>query len=566
MTTHLISPHTRAIRESLYHDHTLGIGNFLFKVLAQPVDALSVLFSLEQPFVAPRGKAYETLSLQDLYAVVAELAAWYQQRGVTPGQIVCTYTAEGISQFLHFLALTSIQAIPAPVNCRMRPDITLLYHQKYRFDHLVYEQHGNSDTFQVLCQGVDNVHRYGEATPDLPLQPSGEWPASYNGEAMVMICHSSGTTGIPKAVLFGHQQFFHGKRERLRVFLQSDQDRMLSALPHSHSAGVSYLMTAVLLGIPTRVLSSLTGHTLGDQIARFQPSIVVGFPQTYGALAESKLPAQAFPFLRRFFNTGDTAHEMHIRALLEAAPNAAFHDGFGASELGMALFSKVSTRGNVTTGRCVGQPVPFATVRILDDLGRVLPAGQIGYVAIRSRTITPGYYLDEPLTRRCQAPEGYWLTGDVGYLDENGAFMHLDRAVDVIRTASGPAYTLELEELVLRQCDEVDVTVVGVPLSPRTCEMVVALIAAAPGSERERCQKVHDALRLKVPANVPVCVASLAPNSTLPLGATGKVLKRVIRERFWQDLNAYRNQDLSVFGHVQDTDPTLTNTTLCEAL
>lgn len=546
----MINPYPQSVREALYSDPELGIGNFLFKVLEQEVDSQSVLFFLEQPFATPRGTSFQQLSLADTRLVVGELAAWYQSLGVRAGEVVLTYTDEGISQFLHFLALTSIAAIPAPVNCNMRPDIALLYYQKYRFDRLVYDQHVNSVELAHLAAGLRGVHACEGSDPFLPAQPTGNWPARYCDDETVMICHSSGTTGVPKAVLFGHQQFFHGKRERLLHFLRSDEERMLSALPHSHSAGVSYLMTAVLLGIPTRVLSQLTSKALADRIVEFQPSIMVSFPQTYTALAESHPAYNTFPDLRRFFNTGDTAHEMHIRRLLEAAPNAVFNDGFGASELGMALFGKASRRGEIASGRCVGQSVPFAKARIEDDCGQILPSGQIGYIAIQSPTITAGYYRDDSLTERCRTPDGYWLTGDIGYLDVDGAFVHLDRAVDVIRSARGPVYTLQQEENVLCQCRVDDVTVVGVPLSPRASEMVVAVLRLPEAGSEAMCREVATVLRAEIPDGVPLTVVNLAQNCSLPTGATGKALKRVVRDGFWKDFNLYHQGDRSVYHYV----------------
>lgn len=551
MSNAMIKPHPQSVREALYADPALGIGNFLFKVLAQKVDSQGVLFSLEQPFITPRGSRFTQLSLNDVHQAVGELAAWYRSLGVREGEVVLTYTSEGISQFLHFLALTSLRAIPAPVNCRMRPEITLLYHQKYRFQWLIYDRHEHSQELESLAAGQTVIHACDRVNTSLPVHPASGWPARYDQDETVMICHSSGTTGVPKAVLFGHQQFFHGKRERLLQFLQADAERMLSALPHSHSAGISYLMTAVLLGIPTRVLSELASPWLGGQIQAFEPSIMVGFPQSYAALAQSRPQGNAFPWLRRFFNTGDTAHESHIHTLLEAAPNAAFHDGFGASELGMALFSKVSRRGRIASGRCVGKPVSFAKARIEDEEGRMLPPGQVGYIAIQSPTITGGYYKDEGLTARCRRPDGYWLTGDVGYLDAEGNFVHLDRAVDIIRSAQGPIYTLQQEENILGSCPVDDITVIGVPLSPRCSEMVVAVLRVPAQQASAACQKVADTLRQHLPAGAPMAVVNLADACPLPTGATGKALKRVIRDRFWQDINHYHQGGRDVFQHVQ---------------
>ncbi|SMF17030.1 class I adenylate-forming enzyme family protein [Pseudogulbenkiania subflava] len=557
-------PHSLEARQRLHADPELGCGNFLFKVLEQPVDRGGALFFLEQPWRSPAGIVYASLTLVQLCEAVADLTAWYWRQGVRAGHVVCVYTEEGLSQFLHALALISLRAIPAPVSWRMRPEIALTYHRKYQFDFFTFDGHGQAHALQQL--GATDVRFLDADTSGADVPPDGgaafpPWPAHFDAQdETIMICHSSGTTGIPKAVLFGHQQFFFGKRDRLLHFPQCNEERMVSALPHSHSAGFSYLMTAVLLGMPTLVLSQLASPAVAARIAEFAPTVLAAFPQTYAALADAALKPGALPSLRRCYNTGDTAHEAHVRALLTAAPKATFHDGFGASELGMALFTKVSSlESGIAGDRCVGHPVPFATARILDDEGKALPPGQIGYVALRSGAITPGYYRDPSLTKRCRTPDGDWLTGDVGYLDEAGAFYHLDRAVDVIATSRGTAYSLVLEEAVLKSATVPDVTVTGIPLSPKTTQMVTAFVSVPP-EQAERCchtvlDQLDDLLRQRLGGPVPACVVNCLPDQPLATGTTGKALKRTIREEFWAHHQAYEEGqktsfDLAVFRNL----------------
>ncbi len=553
-------PHTLEVRQRLHADPTLGCGNFLAKVLAEDVDQEGWIFDLDRPWTMPTGRRFERLTLTDLGLAVDELADWYAAAGVAPGQVVLTYTGEGLSQFVHAIALIAIGAIPAPVNWRMRPDITVLYHRKYGFDHLAVDEHPNLAALQEAVRAAGDL-----AISLLDARPVDRTPSSaphvhavrctHGAEdTLVMLCHSSGTTGVPKAVMFGHQQFFAGKRDRLLHFLECGDERMLCALPHSHSAGFSYLMTAVLVGLPTRVLSDLSGTGLAGEVKCFQPTVMAGFPQSYAALAEANLPEASVPSLRRCYNTGDTAHEAHVRALLCAAPDLRFHDGFGASELGMALFCAVSScAGGVAGQRNVGRPVPFATAQIIDELGQPMPAGQIGYLAVRSPTITEGYYRDPVLTARCRTANGYWLTGDVGYLDDSGAFVHLDRGVDVMPTPRGPAYSLALEEAVLRDLDVLDVTVTGAPLTPRTSQAVVAWLRLPPADAPVACERVlaqiDGLLRHSLGGPVPIAVVNVAPTSPAAIGATGKALKRVLRDEFWSALQAWDEHRPGVLTH-----------------
>lgn len=144
--------HRPQTRERLHADPGLGFGNFLAKVLDEDVDRHGWLFELERAWASPSGDTFWHLSLAEIQAIVEDLAGWYLAFGVRPREVVLTYTSEGISQFLHGVALMAIGAIPAPVNWRMPPHITLLYHQRYGFDHLVVDQHRHVDRILELMR------------------------------------------------------------------------------------------------------------------------------------------------------------------------------------------------------------------------------------------------------------------------------------------------------------------------------------------------------------------------------------------------------------------------------
>lgn len=204
-----------------------------------------------------------------------------------------------------------------------------------------------------------------------------------------MLCHTSGTTGPPKAVTFGHRQFFRGKRHRLVSFPDAGANRMLSALPQTHSAGISYLMTATLLGLPTLVMADSSGEAVHDAAGWFRPTLVVAFPQTYAELAGLDLSPSAVGAVHTWINTGDSAHEAHIKALIRhgrrpgrrgtSRAGSRFIDGLGSSEMGMALFRKVSEPERQDYDRCVGKPVKVVErATVLDADGRQLGPGRAG--------------------------------------------------------------------------------------------------------------------------------------------------------------------------------------------
>ncbi|CEF29454.1 putative acyl-CoA synthetase [Xenorhabdus nematophila str. Websteri] len=528
---------------------------------------------MEKNFIGPRGIIYKSFSLDSLRQLVEDLAAWYNQQNVKAGSHVCLYLGDGIPSFLHFLALGSLGCIPVLINGHLRADIAAIYARRNGFDIFVYDNETDerwdlsgivNSTFQDLT--VLKAEFYANQPMELAPLPTPDWPVVMKDESIVMVCHSSGTTGIPKAVLFGHTQFFNGKRERLRGFMEQEEDKLATVMPPTHAAGISYLMTATMLQLPTLALTTQTGQVTADLIANFQASIVTAFSQTYSSFAGLDLTDNYLGSVRRYYNTGDTAHEAHIRQLLRLSPQSRFTDMFGASELGMSQFFKVSTSQQIVSKRRVGTAADYAKCSILTPQGELLPDGQPGYIGVHSPTVTPGYYKKPHLTALTTL-NGYWLTGDIGLRLQNGEFVHLDRIIDAISTPMGvQAYTLLLEEHLLQHKDLLDVSVTGISRGPTREEAVMILAKRKPGTNLN----VEEVMRLAsecypfkgrgVLPNYSLCVGLLAEEYDLPVGSTGKVLKRLVKESFWEWQNNYDEGERTILSELmwnQSLEPKL---------
>lgn len=550
-----------SVRETLYNDVNLGAGNFLFKAYELcPEKNIPFLF-LEKDFTTPYGEIFDKFSFNQLYKTVGDLAHWYRAQGVKAKSYVAVYVEEGISPFMHFLALNSLGAIPAPINCQMLPQIAAAYAETNNFNFFTFDGNTEKRTgISAYLSGEIIALNASITTDPVTRTALSDWPVDKRSDDIIMICHSSGTTGVPKAVMFGHEQFFNGKRERLRSFIETGEERMLTAFPQAHSAGIAYMMTSTMLALPTLIMTELTGESVAERIMQLQPTIVLGFPRTYVSLIEMNLPPHSFASVMRLYNTGDSAHETHIKSLLALAPKARFFDGFGASELGMSCFWKISTSGSITSRRCVGQPAPYATARIVDELGVELPVGKVGYLSVKSSTLTSGYFNMPFLTKLCRNSEGYWQTGDVGYLDSTGSFYHLDRAVDVVRSVAGPVYSLELEEILQQLPGVLDAHVIGVNRISSKEQGLVAMILSSEGDRLDLDKILQRILAHKpqlsdslVDFTTGVCL--LSPQYSVPVGSTGKVLKRNLRDSFWENYGGFHRGDFSVFAKVLWASP-----------
>ena len=524
-------------RMRLAADRRLGVGNFLDRTL-------SVAPAPDRPYLwaqdpADPGRS-QPLSLLRLREIRDGYASWYHAAGVRAGDPVGVYCAEGIPSFLHFLGLNALGAVPTLVNGRMDPVIAARYLDRVGVRGIVTTPErrraltaaGPAPGFLAEDADLPTTRSAGDRLPVV-------YPYPHADRDPVMLCHTSGTTGLPKATMFGHRQFFLGKRHRLWRFPAGPGDRMLSALPHSHSAGISYLMTATLRGLPTWVMSDLSGPAVVAAMGAVRPTVVVAFPQTYAELAHLDLDRRATADVHTWINTGDSAHEAHIRALVRhghrpdrrgSRPGSRFIDGLGSSEMGMALFTRVSEPETSDYNRCVGRPIGIVRrAVVLDEDNRELGPGTPGRLGVRTPTVTPGYWNDTALTQRSMF-SGYWLTGDVVRRDEAGRFFHLDRVPDVIHTLDGPVYSLPMEEAVLAGCPEVaDCAVVAVPDGPVSVPYATVVLRPGVTPPVDPTSAVNAALSARGLARVAGARVATGPDD-FPTGPTGKVLKRNLRE------------------------------------
>ncbi len=529
--------------QSLLAQESLGAGNFLSAALSVSPAPEEPLLWLERPCRPFPGGTYESFSLASLKKVSDAYAAWYAAAGVSPKDPVGIYLEDGVEYLIHYLALTSLGAIPVLTNGNLAPNIAAEYFRRvgtvglfldapHRESLRPFLSEKDGDRFVVTDDELRGTHPKA-----LPVG----FEFRHTELDPIMIAHSSGTTGVPKAVVLQHTPFFYGVRYRLQFSSTGSAERILSALPHSHNCAMAYLMLAMLCGNHVFISSEHSGVNLAACIDAFKPTMVVSFPQTYVELTEVELSRFDFSSVRFWFNGGDAAHEQHICTLTSlgnhvkdgrVVAGSLFIDGMGSSEMGFSLFRNLHGAGPSVFDRCVGTPLEWVDAAVLSESGELLPAGEVGRLGVRGPSITRGYWNDSQLTYRSQL-SGYWLTGDLAYHDGEGRFYHVDRTPDVVHTGAGPLYSLRTEELLLKSFPELaDCSVIAVPKGDGTEGGL--LLARVRGHEwTSGDQLLDDANRVLDERGWPCLSAALIVTpEDIPLGTTGKVLKNLLRERY----------------------------------
>ncbi|WP_405108300.1 acyl--CoA ligase [Micromonospora sp. NBC_01405] len=530
---------TRGLRGVLAADTELGAGNMLARVLAHGADPDGPGLTFDTP--VDGHPAEHPLTLGQLDELVAARAAWLHARGVKPRDPVAVWATAAADMVLSFLALTRIGAIPALMNGRLRPEIAAEYIRRLRGAGVLADA-AHTELLAGHDLGAPLIGTPAEAGAGDPAAA----PAHYrhHQDDPIVITHTSGTTGVPKAVLHSHASLFAATRHLLSMPQAQGTGRILNALPAPHTATVLMVNQALGNRAEMFLLSEQGGERVLDAIQRWRPDGVFGFSVTWAELARFDLSGYALDSVRLWFNTGDCSHEPHVRRLVAVGsrdtvtrqgvvrvPGSVFIDGLGSSEMGHSMFHITHTRETNQYGRCVGRPYRFTKVAVLDAEGTELPPGQVGWLGIDSPSLFRGYWNDSVTTYRFRL-RGWYLTGDLVYADDEGRYYHMDRAADSVEVGDGRRYFTALsEERVLAACPDVtDCTVVIVKENDTVVTDVLLELAAGAEPDLDRTEAVRAALGSDVGATLRRVVP--VRSEDIPVTVTGKVRKVVLRERY----------------------------------
>jgi acyl-coenzyme A synthetase/AMP-(fatty) acid ligase len=545
MTTTLaptsLSAEQRAVVAS---DASWGGGNLLQAAIGSNPHPELAMIRLARPLTGTDGQPLHALSLLELDQLADSWSAWYCERGVKPRERVAIWIEDSFAYSVHYYALSRIGAIGVMINswaptasanalCQQTAPVAI-YSDDARLERLWGEE-----------RSALREMRWTQSAADLPAPPASVLPDDkrfrHADEDPVSILHSSGTTGRPKPVIQTHQSSIAGPRFRMANDVVAPGERVLTALPQSHIGAISFSSYALLCGTPLIALYDPPSPELLDAIREYRPTAVMGFSHIFTELAAFDVPAGELDSVERWISVGDAIHEPHIRRLLEhrtadLGPSA-FLDRLGSTELGWALLLHTTTIDSGPKGRCIGSPTGAGEVVVLRKDGTKAPAGELGLLAAKGPTITPGYWNDCDTNYRSRLA-GYWLSGDVASYDEDGVFYQVDRAVDAIETESQTGYSVLMEEVLLGNVAEIsDCGVVAGRWGDET--VAVALLRTTPGAGDigRVLQAANDALRAAGHPEVAL-VEVARTDADYPVGVTGKVLKRVLRDRY-EDLESY---------------------------
>ncbi|MEG8037542.1 long-chain fatty acid--CoA ligase [Sphingomonas sp. LR61] len=350
------------------------------------------------------------------------------------------------------------------------------------------------------------------------------------------ILYTSGTTGKPKGAEGSHFALLEQVNTNLMsTFDMHRGDVLLGALPLFHTFGQTCTMnTGFRAGATIVMLPKFDGDAALSAMVEHGCEIFMGVPTMYMALLDAATRNDARPDLR-YAISGGASLPLAVLERFQSVFDAPIHEGYGLTETSpVATFNHV---GRAPRPGTIGTPVWGVDVEIADpatpDAIVLLPHGEIGELVIRGHNLMNGY-LDRPEDTDAAIVDGWFRTGDLGTKDDDGFLTIVDRTKDMIIRNGYNVYPRQVEEVLATHPDVTMAAVFGVPheLHGQEIEAAVVLRAGATVSPDELVHFVSDEIAAyKFPRVVHVVDA-------LPLGPSGKVLKRTLVEQFSTPVDA----------------------------
>lgn len=335
-------------------------------------------------------------------------------------------------------------------------------------------------------------------------------------DTLGMLLYTSGTTGRPKGVMISHRQIFFNALNTVYATDMGPNDRAVACLPLFHTGGLNCLATPVLYRGGTMLLSDAFDPEEILQISEAQrATIMVGVPTMYHMLLEGGLDRYDLSSMHTLLCGGAPLPDVLLDAWLDRDFN--FRQGFGMTEVGPNCFSLPPWMVGRKRGS-VGQPVLHGGARV------DAPVGEVGELLLGGPIVCSGYWQDPVNTEKC-IKDGWFYTGDLARMDEDGFFYIAGRQKDMYISGGENVYPAEVENTIL-DFEQVDEAVVIGVSDPRWGEVGLAVVVPHRGQDIDLAglkQHCADHLaKFKVPKHFKVA-------SELPKNPSGKVVKPEVR-------------------------------------
>jgi len=480
----------------------------------------------------------ENISYTEILSKADKLASFLAEKGVKKNDKVALFLRNSPEFVYAVFAISKLGAIVVPINTFLKED-ELSYILEDSGTSLliassIHDKVVNSSTASSLCQfivweGECEIEGMQHYTFDQALQNTSFVEHQLRGlDDTAVLIYTSGTTGKPKGAMLSNKNVLSNAESGRRTINVKPKDRAIVFLPmfHSFTFSVGVILPLYVGGSIVIIKSIQPFANIFKQTLLKRVTLFFGIPDVYNALAKAKLPwyFMWFNSIRAFISGAAALQPKTLDAMAKKFKRATLLEGYGLSEASPAVCMNTFKKQKAGS---VGTALYSYEMKIVDDEMSEVDNGMIGDIIVKGDNVMQGY-LNRPTATEETIINGWLLTGDMGYMDDEGFLFIVDRKKDLIISKGINVYPREIEEVV-DAFDGVGASAVIGIVDEKSGEIPVVYIELEEGRDHlneaglKRYMREHLA-NYKIPKQVHMI-------KELPKNATGKVLKRALKEK-----------------------------------
>lgn len=493
---------------------------------------------------------HHDVTFGEIFDRAERVAAGLAARGVHPGSVVSWQLPSWIDTIVLFTALSRLRAVQNPLVMMLRePEVRFICTQA-RSDLLVVPKtyrgyaHGEmAESISAGRGGTLDVLVVDEGLPEA-TPPDGEAPESATGTSGTdasgtgtsgtdtrWLFYTSGTTSVPKGARHTDRGLVSAARTYCAALTPRSDDRIAMLAPIAHVGGILHVLTSFMTGAAVIIADQFDPATVARLLGDNDVTIGgngVPFGLKFMELQRANPRVPLFPTMTVFTVGGSPRPRTFNQDVRRTLGGHGIVSGYGLTE---CPFVSWASPRDADSDRALseGRPGPDVSVRIVREDGSAARPGEFGEVRVKAPQLMRGY-VDASLDAEAFDESGYFRTGDLGVVDDRGYLTITGRIKDVIIRNMENVSAREVEDAFLGHPDIAELSVVGLP-DVLTGERVCAVVVPRPGREPLALSELCKYARAQG-LNVRKLPVQLEIVDELPRNAMGKVVKRVLRERF----------------------------------
>lgn len=485
------------------------------------------------------------ITYRDLFKEVERTAKVFSGLGIGPGDLVTIQLPNYIEFAAAFFAAQQVGAVVSQIGvdfrareveailrlCKTKLFVCPNKYKNFDYPKMIAEIAGEAPSLEFVYVFGDRdqgeVRRIRNGAPQTRPEP---WPGMGTADDVTRMGFTSGTTGNPKGVLHSHNTILAAPRICNGDMGITAEDVFLIGLPLGLTWGYLVLLQGILAGARSVLMDGFDPRDALSLIARERVTFVPTAPATIVSMLNVSDRASFDTSSLKIVATGGAACPIEVIREARAKLGGALCEFYGMIETGYHTYTRPTDDPETVSGT-IGRPASGMSVRLIDDAGNDVPAGEPGEIAAQGPCVNLGYFRNDEANKLAFTADGWFRTGDVGQFDPSGNLRIVGRVKEIINRGGKKFFPREVEELLYTHHKVLHAAIVGIP-DPRLGERNCLCVVPRPGeaiSLREMVDHLRDQVAVyKLPEVLEVF-------EELPSTPTGKVqrpqLARLVFER-----------------------------------